>query len=299
MSSRRTLILIGAIVIGGLAAFLTMNYVKGVESESADKNQMVTVLVAAGPVAKGSSADEALASQSIRTAERRRSELPASAVVRAEDISGQVAAVDFGGGEVITSMMFLPVQELTGSKGSSIDAGNVAITIMVEPDAGVAGLIQPGDSINIMALGPVAPGTDGAPTAPLSKATGDASTPWSLGQPYVYAFQDVKVLGVGKNLGTPVAAPATAPGAEPAPAAAPATDTNLITVQIPADQAPLLISLRGAGLYLTLNRPDYEAAPIPFVSSLPSFSGEEGRSPYPAASAEAVAPAGSAGATGQ
>ncbi len=298
MSSRRTLILIGAIVIGGLAAFLTMNYVKGVESASADKNQMVTVLVAAGPVAKGSSADEALATQSIRTAERRRSELPASAVVRPEDISGQVAAVDFGGGEVITSMMFLPVQELTGSKGASIDAGNVAITIMVEPDAGVAGLIQPGDSINIMALGPVAPGGDG-PTAPLSKATGDASTPWSLGQPYVYAFQDVKVLGVGKNLGTPVAAPATAPGAEPAPAAAPATDTNLITVQIPADQAPLLISLRGAGLYLTLNRPDYEAAPIPFVSSLPSFTGEEGRSPYPAASAEAVAPAGSSGATGQ
>ena len=298
MSSRRTLILIGAIVIGGLAAFLTMNYVKGVESASADKNQMVTVLVAAGPVAKGSSADEALATQSIRTAERRRSELPASAVVRPEDISGQVAAVDFGGGEVITSMMFLPVQELTGSKGSSIDAGNVAITIMVEPDAGVAGLIQPGDSINIMALGPVAPGGD-APTAPLSKVSADAGTPWSLGQPYVYAFQDVKVLGVGKNLGTPVAAPATAPGAEPAPAAAPATDTNLITVQIPADQAPLLISLRGAGLYLTLNRPDYEPAPIPFISSLPSFTGEEGRSPYPAASAEAVAPVGSSGAAGQ
>ena len=298
MSSRRTLILIGAIVIGGLAAFLTMNYVKGVESASADKNQMVTVLVAAGPVAKGSSADEALATQSIRTAERRRSELPASAVVRPEDISGQVAAVDFGGGEVITSMMFLPVQELTGSKGASIDAGNVAITIMVEPDAGVAGLIQPGDSINIMALGPVAPGGD-APTAPLSKVSADAGTPWSLGQPYVYAFQDVKVLGVGKNLGTPVAAPATAPGAEPAPAAAPATDTNLITVQIPADQAPLLISLRGAGLYLTLNRPDYEPAPIPFISSLPSFTGEEGRSPYPAASAEAVAPVGSSGAAGQ
>ena len=217
MGSRRTLILIGAIVIGGLAAVLTMNYVKGVESESADKNQMVTVLVAAGPVAKGSPADEALASQSIRTAQRRRSELPASAVVRPEDISGQVAAVDFGGGEVITSMMFLPVQELTGSKGSSIDEGNVAITIMVEPDAGVAGLIQPGDSINIMALAPVAPGGEGTRTESLSKAAPDASTPWTLGQPYVYAFQDVKVLGVGKNLGTPVAAPATAPGAEPAP----------------------------------------------------------------------------------
>ncbi len=299
MSSRRTMILIGAIAIGGLAAFLTMNYVNGVESDSADKNQMVTVLVAASPLAKGSSADQALASQAIRTAQRRRSELPASAVVRPEDISGQVAAVDFGGGEVITSMMFLPIQELTGSKGGSIDAGNVAVTIMVEPDAGVAGLIQPGDSINIMALGPVAPDTAGSSTASLSKASADGFSPWSLGQPYVYAFQDVKVLGVGKNLGAPVTATAASPGAEPAAATPPATDSNLITVQIPADQAPLLISLRGAGLYLTLNRPDYEAAPIPFVNSLPSFSGEDGRSPYPAASAEAKAPAGSAGTTGQ
>ncbi|MEX0768415.1 MAG: Flp pilus assembly protein CpaB [Microthrixaceae bacterium] len=293
------MILIGAIVIGGLAAFLTLNYVKGVEGESAEKNQMVTVLVAASPLAKGSAADEALASQAIRTAQRRRSELPASAVLRPEDISGQVAAVDFGGGEVITSAMFLTVQDLTGSKGGTIDAGNVAITIMVEPDAGVAGLVQPGDSINIMALGPVAAGTDGATTAALSKASSDPAAPWTLGQPYVYAFQDVKVLGVGKNLGTPVAAAEVAPGAEPAAAAPPAADSNLITVQIPAAQAPLLISLRAAGLYLTLNRPDYEPSPMPFISSLPSFSGEDGRSPYPAASAETAAAAGAAGTTGQ
>src|SRR6478752_5443630 len=50
VSSRRTLILIGAVVIGGLAAFLTLNYVKGVESESAEENQLVDVLVAKGPI---------------------------------------------------------------------------------------------------------------------------------------------------------------------------------------------------------------------------------------------------------
>ena len=50
MSSRRTLILIGAIVIGGLAAFLTLNYVRGVENENAEENQLVEVLVATGPI---------------------------------------------------------------------------------------------------------------------------------------------------------------------------------------------------------------------------------------------------------
>ena len=74
---------------------------------------------------------------------------------------------------------------------------------------------------------------------------------------------------------------------------------RMVFFEMSSPTPSLLIDQREGVLTLTLNRPDYEAAPIPFVSSLPSFTGEEGRSPYPAASAEAVAPAGSAGAAGQ
>lgn len=276
MSSRRTLILIGAVVIGGLAAFLTLNYVNGVESDTAAENQLVDVLVASTPIAKGTSADEAIANQAIAPAKRRRADLPANVVTRDAEISGQVAAVGLGGGEIITSMMFVADNALSGSKGTSLDKGNVAITFTADGASGVAGLIQPGDSINIMTQAKVTGGEEGDAAGLTRNADGGD---WTLPNPYVYSFQDVKVLAIGTNLGEPVAAAAPGdPNAAPAPAA---PSSNLITVQLPPDQATILASLSGSGLYLTLNRPDYEPVPMPFIFQIPNFTGELGVSPYP------------------
>ena len=273
MSSRRTLILIGAIVIGGLAAFLTLNYVRGVENESAEQNQLVKVLVATGPITKGTNADEAITTKLIAADDRRRADLPAAAVTRDAEIAGQVAAVDLSGGEIITTTMFVAETDMTGSKGTSLDKGNVAITISVDEAAGVAGLIQPGDSINILAQ-----------VTPADAAAGDATGlsgkdgAYGLSTPSVYAFQDVKVLAVGQSLGEPVAAE----GEDPA-AADPAASggSGLITVQLPPGQAALLAGVRSANLYLTLNRPDYEPIPVPFQPIVPSLPGKQGVSPYP------------------
>lgn len=277
MSSRRTLILIGAIVIGGLAAFLTMNYVRGVESENAASNQLVEVLVATGPIPKGANADEVIAAGRVALAERRRADLPAAVVRRNAEIAGQVAAVDLTGGEIITTSMFVADTQLSGSKGTSLDKGNVAITISVDEAAGVAGLIQPGDSINILAeLAPAETG-EGAGTGLRNEGGG-----YGLATPSVYAFQDVKVLAVGQSLGVPVA---STDGTEPA---APAGGgSGLITVQLPPGQAALLAGVRNSNLYLTLNRPDYEPVPVPFQPVVPGLPGEQGDSPYPENSDEA------------
>lgn len=277
MSSRRTLILIGAVVIGGLAAFLTLNYVRGVENESAEQNQLVEVLVATGPVAKGTSADDAMTTKLIAPAKRRRADLPAAVVTRNAEIAGQVAAVDLSGGEIISSTMFVAETDMSGSKGTSLDKGNVAISFSVDQAAGVAGLVQPGDSINILARGSApaaaAEGEGEASEGGLSNNGGQ----WQLGSPRVYVFQDVKVLAVGQNLGEPVAA-----GAEGEAEAAPADNAGagLITVQLPPDQAALLAGVLDSGLYLTLNRPDYEPVPVPFAPIVP-LPGELGLSPYP------------------
>lgn len=277
MSSRRTLILIGAIVIGGLAAFLTLNYVRGVESENAEQNQLVDVLVAKGPIPKGSSADEAIAADMIAVDQRRRADLPASAVRRNAEIAGQVAAVDLTGGEIITSSMFVADEDLTGSKGTSLDKGNVAITISVDEAAGVAGLIQPGDSVNILAN--VNPSLDD--TQGLAKVPEEAGNDYMLTAPSVFAFQDVKVLAVGQTLGEPVA------NAEGEEADTPAGGgSGLITVQLPPEQAALLASVRSSALYLTLNRPDYEPVPVPFEQIRPSLPGIDGQTPYPESSDE-------------
>lgn len=284
MSSRRTLILIGAIVIGGLAAFLTLNYVRGVENENAENNQLVEVLVATGPIPKGSSADEAIATKMISVDERRRADLPAGAVRRNAEIAGQVAAVQLTGGEIITTTMFVADSDLSGSKGTSLDKGNVAITISVDEAAGVAGLIQPGDSINILAEA-----TPGDPAGEAEEAVEAASglsvvdDLFSMEAPAVYVFQDVKVLAVGQTLGEPVANAAPVEG-EAAAAPAPAgPGSGLITVQLPPDQAALLAGVRNSNLYLTLNRPDYEPVPVPFAPIV-ELPGVQGVSPYPESS---------------
>jgi len=269
-------------VIGGLAAFLTLNYVRGVESESAEQNQLVEVLVATGPVAKGTSADEAITTKLIAPAKRRRADLPAAVVTRNAEIAGQVAAVDLSGGEIISSTMFVAETDMSGSKGTSLDKGNVAISFSVDQAAGVAGLVQPGDSINILARGSApAEGEEGADSAGSGDGLSNNGGQWQLAAPRVFVFQDVKVLAVGQDLGDPVAAGAEGEG-EAAPAEG--AGSGLITVQLPPDQAALLAGVLDSGLYLTLNRPDYEPVPVPFAPIVP-LPGEPGLSPYPSSGA--------------
>lgn len=286
MSSRRTLILVAAIVIGGLAAFMTMRYVSGVENESAERNQLVDVLVATGPIGKGQSADEALAAGRVTVDQRRRADLPAAAARRAADIQGQVASVEMSGGEIITTSMFLAETDLSGSKSMTLDKGNVAITIMVSGGAGVAGLVQPGDLINIMAQVEDKPAEgESANAGSGAGGLGVDGSGFISSTNSMYAFQAVKVLAVGTRLDVPQ------PTAEKAPEASAESsseapvdygDTSLITVQLPPDQALKLASLREAGLYLTLNRPDYEPIPSPLTMLVTDLPGLAGISPYPA-----------------
>lgn len=290
MSSRRTLILIGAVVVGALAAFLTLSYVRGVENKSDQDAQMVAVVVASGPVAKGTLADQAIQAKLLTIEKRRQDELPANPVRRFADIMGQVAAVDLGGGEVITTSMFVSPTALTGSNSAGLDKGNVAVTITVDQAAGVAGLIRPGDNVNILAnycsIGGQAPAAAGGSasqnTCPLQRANGSTGEV-TLGSPATYLFQGVKVMAVGQQLGSPVAAstPGDATAGAPTETTAPPAQSPLITVQLPPQQAQLLVSLKDANLYLTLNRPDYTPSPMPFVGSLPQLPGEAGTPLYP------------------
>lgn len=265
MGSRRTSILIGALVLGGVAAFLTVNYVRGVERDTAAQNQLVDVLVATGPVQEGTSADEAIASGLLAPGERRRADLPAAAVVRTAEVAGQVATAELGGGEIITTTMFAAEADLSGSKSTILDKGNVAITISLDEAASVAGMLQRGDSVNILAN----VSADPAAQAGLSKGAVPAGgADYRMAAPSVFVLQDVKVLAVGQQLGG-----APAEGEEQATTG---SASGLITLQLPPDQAALLASVRNESLHLTLNRPDYEPVSVPFSATLPTFPGERG-----------------------
>ncbi len=275
MSSRRTLILIGAVVIGGLAAVLVLSYVRGVESRSDEANQLVKVAVAAGPIPKGTSADVAVQAQQITLADRRRQDVPASAVKRFADIQGQVAAVDLGGGEIITTAMFKASTAPDGSKSQGLAPGRVAMSISLDEAATVGGNLNPGDYVNVLAR-TCGAGADGAPAADCAlQRTGGGSGAVTLGKPATYVLQNVKVYGVGANLGEQVAAAQPADAAAPS-TTAPAAKGGIVTLELTPQQAQLLASVRDADLYLTLNPAGYAPVPVPFSDSLVALPGELG-----------------------
>lgn len=283
MSSRKTLILIGALLVGGLAAFLTMSYVRGVEKRVDEDTELVAVVVAAAPIAKGEDATSAIASKSLTLSELPRRNVPSNAVLRLADIDGLIAAIDLGGGEVVTSSMFGSAADLTGSRSAALEDGNVAITLAVDQASVSGGLIQPGDLVNILVRYHVtAPSAGDDPAAAADTSSSESLATDGQGadlfRPASYVMQAVKVFAVGTDAGTAVAADA-AEGEEDAAAPEPSA---FLTVQVPPDQAALLASVRDAEMYVTLVPPDYEPRPIPLVTSLPALPGELGQTPYAA-----------------
>lgn len=276
------MILVGALLLGGLAAFLTLNYVRGVENRVDEDSELVPVVVASAPVAKGAQASAAIAEGSLTLAKRPRKDVPANGVQRLADVEGQVAAIDLSGGEVVTSTMFAGIQDLTGSRSAGLDPGNVAITVNVDSASTSGGLIQPGDLVNLVVrfgavnAGPEATTADGGEAASETLTIGEGGVVFP--KPAGYAFQAVKVFAVGTDAGTAVVKEETKE-AEGKPAEAQNLSTFL-TVQMPPEEAALLASVRDAELYAVLVPPDYEIRPVEVLPAVPSLPGMEGRDIY-------------------
>ncbi len=281
------MILIGALLLGGLAAFLTLNYVRGVENRVDEDSELVPVVVASAPVAKGAQASAEIAEGNLAVAERARKDVPANAVQRLADIEGQVAAIDLSGGEVVTSPMFAGIQDLTGSRSAGLDPGNVAITVNVDSASVSGGLIQPGDLVNLLvsfdSVTDAAPASDGeeGDTGAASESSGTLTIgPGGVQfpKPAGFAFQAVKVFAVGTDAGTAVAK--ETPEGETAEAGESQNLSTFLTVQMPPEQAALLASVRTAELYAVLVPPDYEIRPIEVLPAVPALPGMEGRDIY-------------------
>ena len=285
MSSRRTLILVGAIVVGAIAALLILRYVGSIEDRANSENQLIPVVVAAGDIQQGEEADALIEEQRISIGQRRRADLPANTVTRVEDVKGQTAAIDLAAGEVITTSKFSGSGALSNSKSNVLEQGNVALTVTVDQQRGVAGLVQPGDFVNIMMN-----------TKPVS-TTGEGEA--AEGEPEVnpedipgsvYVYQKVKVLAIGRNIGSTAAA-APSGGATPTTQA---EASDLVTLQVPPEAAPVLAAAAEQGVRLTLVRPDYQPRPIPNVFLEPEqiLPGELGQTPYDGAPAGTEGPGG-------
>ena len=287
VSSRRTLILIAAIVVGALAAYGIYNYVGGIEDRANANARRVPVVRVAQDIPRGLTGEEALAGGYLENSEIPEEFLPGNSIRPADTdvIRAKVSGANLVTGQVLVEGMFVdPIaSQITAAR--RIASGNVAITVEVDQVRGVAGLIVPGDLVNIMVRPSnslcEAQATDENGN-PLPQ-NGQAGNTLVFCFPARYLYQQVKVLFVDRS-------PVPLPGEDTAAAVDengnPVEPQNrgLITFEVPPGAAQLLASLGDSeNIYLTLLPTDYVPSPLgPFDPTLAVLPGEDGNllTPY-------------------
>lgn len=237
MTSRRTVIVVVAVVLAALAALATFSYVRGVEARAYGNAQLVEVFTVIQDIPKGLPGDQAITAHIARSRIPRRFR-PSTALTTLDPIKGKVALSDLSVNTVLVEGQFVDPRQAQVTFAQRIPAGNVAVTVSLDQVRGVAGLLVPGDKVNIMVA--------------------DAGAQRLL-------FQNVQIIAIGTTA-APQAGETQAvqnPG------------SGLITFAVPpvAAQRIVYASVQGGGIYLALVPPDNQPVPVPPVSGGNLFGG--------------------------
>lgn len=252
MNQRRTLILVAAIVVGALSSFLVWNYVNGVEDTALDNAEQVPVYLVKQTVARGTDGRTASAYIAKETIPKKFK--PGNAITDIEDIAGKVARNELVPNQVVVTDMFVEASDPSARASFAErltrirNEDQVAISISVDEVRGVAGLVEPGDYVNILLVPPGEAVVSGEP-AP------DARTVMPTTARYLY--QKAEVLAVGQSA-LPQAGEVAAEGAAPA---ATVTNSGLITFIVPTKAAQYIASAPPEHIYLVLVADDYQPTP--------------------------------------
>jgi pilus assembly protein CpaB len=259
------MILIAAVVVGAISAFLVFNYVNSADDRAQGNARKVDVLKIAKDIPKGLTGREAQAQGMIVPAQIPAEFKPATAIIDSSIIQDKVAVANYATGQILVDGMFAdPIENQitfagrvpndcapTGFQGSTTNkpVPCVGITISVDQTKGVAGVIVPGDYVNVM----VAPG-----------CSADACTPARV------LFQQVRVLFVDKTaVPQPGEVGASGSTSTPSGTAQSSANTGLITLEVPAKSAQLLAAIAPSDIYLTLLPTNYAAEALPKMDAFP------------------------------
>jgi pilus assembly protein CpaB len=231
----KVLIIIAALALGGVAAFMTYSYLGSLERQATAGGDLVGAYVAKQDIARGVLASDLLSKDLVEQVRMPKRYVAEGAVTTLDSISGRVLASPVSKGEILTTGRFQSPSE-TGL-AFTVPEGFVAVTIPVDDARGVAGLVSPGDHVAILAT--VA-----------KKSITDQETR--------IIVPGVQVLAVGQNTaaqtqatqpaqaGGPLTAAQDASGSKPGP-------TTIVTVAISAvDAEKVVFAIESGSIWLAL-----------------------------------------------
>lgn len=260
MSSRRTLILLGAIGVGVIAALLLFQYVRGIEDRANQNAKRVDVFAAKGEIKRGVPGEQATQNGDIAKAQIPQEFRPNTAINTTDEIAKKVALFDIAPGTVIVQGMFVdPATTQITFRSRIKNPEHVAMSIQVDQVRGVGGFLVGGDEVNMM----VFEENNGNATADqgANAANDNANrSAAALKSRARMLYQKVQIIAVGQQA-------ALEPGEQPASSTGSSSSSNnagLITVVVPPEASLWIASAQQGGgqIYLALDAEDYKAKEV-------------------------------------
>lgn len=194
---------------------------------------LTTVYVVEGTIPRGTPAATAVSDNLVKQAKIPEQFRPVDAVTDLATVQGEVAVANLVPGEVLSSSLFVSPASALSSTAAAIPKGDVAITVSVGNVQQVAGLVQPGDLVDVLVL--------------------------MNGKEERFLYQNARVLAIGTSVatstnGAPQVASAT-------PTTAPVAASGLVTFAVPPVAAERFAFIQSGGggaasdLYLALVPP--------------------------------------------
>ncbi len=152
---RRTLVLIVALLLAGIAAFAVWQFLSNVEEEKeAELELRLVYRVTGGTIAEGTEGSLVLSQERTLESEEETRFLPGNAIGSLEELTatltGRVAAGPISDNSILTTDQWTELTVDIKPLAERIPEGKQAITIGVDNIQGVNGFVEAGDRINII-----------------------------------------------------------------------------------------------------------------------------------------------------
>ena len=147
--SKRTIALVVSVALAAVATVALISYIRGKENKIFEGAKTVEVFVAKDTIPAGTTGDLASSKGLIEKTAVPEKVAAVTAIRSLEEIKGKIAAVTIEKGEQIISPRFVLPGQLKAAL--PIPTGKVAISVQVGIPPGVAGFVQPGDHVSIIA----------------------------------------------------------------------------------------------------------------------------------------------------
>jgi pilus assembly protein CpaB len=145
--SLAVLVALGLALVASAGVYVGLHSVQRTANRNAS---LAAVYVLKGSVPRDESAAAAYAQGLIGPARLPRQFVPTGAVTDLTAIRHDVAQYHLPSGPVVVAAMFVPSSALHSVASQRVPAGDVAVSVSVDQAHGVAGLIQPGDHVDIL-----------------------------------------------------------------------------------------------------------------------------------------------------